>query len=173
MTRRAVPTVSDIALAIVLTACGSADDGAASTARLTSPSAGDQSPSPTEPLATATPEARGTPAGPGSDVTGGDGDEPAPTSELSTRVGEDVSFSAVLTEVIGAGAVAVTAAEGGADPVLVHGPAVPSGEQVGASVDVAGSVVVFDAASARARLGADVVPEGLERFDGTPAVLTR
>ncbi len=174
MTPPAPLAASALALTLTLTlaGCGNGEDGASSTAQVTAPPAGDQSPSPTTPLGSPMPSSGGTPAAPGSDVTGGDGAEPAPASELSTRIGEEVAFTATLVEVIGVGAVAVTAEQGGADPVLVYGPTAPAGGEVGAGVDVAGTVEVFDAASARERLGQDVVPAGLERFDGTPAVLT-
>lgn len=159
------------ALALALAGCGSALGDASSSAGRSAPSASDQSPSPSEPRGLPSPTAGGTPAAPGSDVTGGDGAEPAPASDLSTRIGQDVSFEATLTEVMGVGAVAVTAVQGGSDPVLVYGPGAPAGADVGSAVDVVGSVEVFDAAAARASLGEDVVPAGLERFDGTPAVL--
>lgn len=167
-------TLATAVLVLALAGCGAAlgdVSSSAATSTTSVPSATDQSPSPSEPRGLPSPTAGGTPAAVGSDVTGGDGAEPAPASDLSTRIGQDVSFRAVLTEVMGVGAVGVTAEQGGPDPVLVYGRGAPAGADVGSGVDVVGSVEVFDAAGARASLGPDVVPAGLERFDGTPAVL--
>ena len=167
--RHALAALPAVAVALTLALAGCADDASdASASSGTSSSA-------SEPSTAQSPESPESPESPGSSEsedpdTAGDGAAGAEASDLSGQVGQRVTFSAQIAERIGDHALSVTAPEAGTDPVLVYGALLTPDLVAGSSVDVTGTVEVFDRGAAVGRFGEDAVGEGTDRFDGTPAI---
>lgn len=96
-------------------------------------------------------------------------EEPAQDELEELAVGETVTVSGEVSEVIDATAFTVGGAEIGENPILVVGADVPTLED-GDEVEVAGTVAEFQVAGFEEDLDLDLIDNEFEDFDGDPAI---
>lgn len=150
-TRRMSTMIAAAALATAtLAGCGDDGDTAAEDVPVTDA---------TEPSATEATEQPG---------VGEEGEGGAAQDDL--QVGQDVSLTGEVAEVLSAEAFTVGGDEVGENPVLVVGADVPAGLADGDTVAVSGTVVVFSVPGYEEDLDLDLIDQEFEDFDGDPAI---
>ncbi len=110
------------------------------------------------------PEDEGTPG------VGEEGDGGAAAESIAGMLGEDVSFTGEVEDVLPPDAFTVGGDEIGEDPILVVGADLPAGFSDGDTVTIDGTVKTFVVQGYEDDLGLDLSDDEFVDFDGDPAV---
>jgi hypothetical protein len=101
---------------------------------------------------------------------GEQGEGGAAQGALEDRVGQTVDVTGEVAQVISANSFTVGGDEIGENPILVVGANVPAGLAAGETVQVAGTVTVFQVAGYEQDLDLDLVDQEYEDFANDPAI---
>lgn len=99
---------------------------------------------------------------------GEEGEGGAAQDEL--EVGQDVSLTGEVAEVLSPEAFTVGGDEIGENPILVVGANVPADLAEGDTADISGTVVLFTVPGYEEDLDLDLIDQEFEDFDGDPAI---